>query len=261
MHRKFASIAYSDKYGYAFESGASDSRAEVCDYFRMFETGGDGLTQHSPDWGVNKEYFADYLASLAVALKGKPISTVGGFAVLETADPESETVQWLPDGELIDYVRHEFERRPTDKEILFASSVVYKEGKRRWYSIREQSISSSESKRHDKRYEEVCSEHDGSAKSIYRLLVGQWPDALRAYNVAAAIYDWCRADNDRPYILTPARFLEWTDNYEVADTLHTAYEACRNLCEGYRLLCSGSRGIQNYARHVERQKAKGTNAA
>jgi hypothetical protein len=255
MYRKFASIAHADKYGYAFDSSISGNRAEVSRYFRMFETGGDGLTQHSPCWPVTKEYLADYLASLALALKGHAIATTN-FQYLEQAKEDDDNVQWLPDGELIDSIRHEFERRPSDKEIVFASSVVYKENKRRWYSLREENISSSDSKRFDKRYEEVQTFHDGSAKSMLGILAGEFPDGMRVYNVAAAIYDWCRADNDRPYILTPARFLEWTDKYDEADRIHGAYEACRNICEGYRLCVWGGRQIENYRRSIERQKAQ-----
>jgi len=258
MYRKFASIEFSNKYGYAFDSSVFDSKAQVSDHWRMFETGGDGLTQHSPDWGITREHMADYMASLAVAMKGRLISTTN-FNLLERAcDDDDENVQFLPDGELISYVRHDFECKPTIADIEFAASVRYVEGKYRWYSIKEGRISSSESKRHDKRYEEVRPEHDGSAKSIYGLLVGIFPNALRAYNYAAAIYDWTRAGDSskKPWMLSPAKFLDWTkDSYE-SDRLEAAHYACQSLCEGYRLLNVGAGCIRNYRRQLEHHAAK-----
>ena len=70
MYRKFASIANSAKFGYSFDSDKWEYRVNpfLTQKFRMFETMGDGMTQHSHDWPVTEEYAIDYLFSLAVIL-------------------------------------------------------------------------------------------------------------------------------------------------------------------------------------------------
>ena len=47
MLKKFASIGQPDLFGYVYEFGAWDSNAQIHAHFRMFQTYGDGLTQHS----------------------------------------------------------------------------------------------------------------------------------------------------------------------------------------------------------------------
>ena len=54
--------------------------------------------------------------------------------------------------------------------IKFALSVKYKEGKRQYYSLKEQKISTSDSKRHDKRWEQINEYHDGKFASVMGLL-------------------------------------------------------------------------------------------
>ena len=69
VFRKFASVASPEKYGYAFDSDSWRSPSNGCDVeskFRMFETCGDGLTQHSGDWAVTYDFLSDYLISLSV---------------------------------------------------------------------------------------------------------------------------------------------------------------------------------------------------
>lgn len=70
MRRVFKSIAFPEKYGYAFDSDAWEYRSNpfLTSKFRMFETYGDGLCQHSHDWPVTEEYAIDYLYSLAMVV-------------------------------------------------------------------------------------------------------------------------------------------------------------------------------------------------
>ena len=77
MYKKFASIANSAKFGYSFDSDKWEYRANpfLTQKFRMFETMGDGMTQHSHDWPVTEEYAIDYLFSLAVIILESPVTT------------------------------------------------------------------------------------------------------------------------------------------------------------------------------------------
>ena len=68
MRKLLASQQQPDKYGYLFDTEAFTMSTTVSHHFRMYETYGDGLCQHSGDWPITNEYFADYLASLATAM-------------------------------------------------------------------------------------------------------------------------------------------------------------------------------------------------
>lgn len=157
MLKKFASIAKSNEFAYAYDSQASDIHAPIDCHFRVFKNYGDGLTAHSPDWSVQLDHLADYLASLAQAM--------------------------LDDEELTQNCLFTFSRRPSVKAIEFAASVKFKavEEKdwlkgRRWFSAKKMKVSKAPSKEHDKRYEEVRDIHDGSPKSIFRI----WSGSIRA---------------------------------------------------------------------------------
>ena len=100
MHRKFASIQNPEKYGYAYDSEAFDSNAEVDWHMRMFETYGDGLCQHSGDWPITTHFMPDYLASLATAMMNDP--------------------------ELVERVIFNFCQMPSAKTIAFCASVKWK---------------------------------------------------------------------------------------------------------------------------------------
>jgi hypothetical protein len=170
MLRKFKSIAHEQQFGYAYDSQAWTSNAPIESHFRMFDTYGDGLTQHSPDYSVQVEHLADYLVSLAEAM--------------------------LADAELANELYYTIWQRPDAKHIAWAASVIYKapkEGdwsaKRKYFSAKEMKVSASPLKQYDKRYEEVRDIHDGSPNSIFRILIPEYADGLQKYIYASAIRD------------------------------------------------------------------------
>jgi hypothetical protein len=161
MFRKFKSLAHEQKHGYAYDSQAWDSKAPIESHFRMFETYGDGLCQHSPDYSVQVEFLADYLASPAQAMLG--------------------------DAELANELRFTIWQRPDVKHIAWAASVIYKapkdgdwNHKRTYFSAKEMKLSKAPAKQYDKRYEEVREIHDGSPKSIFRILIPEYADGWSA---------------------------------------------------------------------------------
>ena len=232
MLKKFESIA-GKRHGYSYDSQAFDIHAPIDCHFRMFDTYGDGLCQHSPDWSVQLDHLADYLASLAQAM--------------------------LADEELARNCLFTFSRRPSVKQIEFAASVKFVKSAeprdwlkgRRWFSAKELKVSKAPSKEHDKRYEEVRECHDGSANSIFRILIGEYSSGLEKYLTADAIRDWVLAeDRGGLYMQMPAEFLKWTDDRDKARQLRDAIEACKNITESVRLRSATESCLENYRRSV-----------
>lgn len=238
MFRKFASIAHGKQHGYAYDSQAWDARAPIESHFRMFDTYGDGLVQHSPDYSVQVEYLADYLASLAAAM--------------------------LTDDELAQSLVFTFARRPSVKQIEFAASIVYKapaekdwNKSRRWFSVQEMKVSKAPAKQYDKRYEEVRDIHDGSPSAIYRMVLPEYASGLERYLYADAIREWVLAqDGSGMYMPMTAEFLKWTDDRDKARQLRDAVDACKHITESYRLRAASESAIENFKRQIQPKEAR-----
>jgi hypothetical protein len=235
MLKKFASLAHDKEYAYSYDSQAFDMKAPVNEHFRMFYTYGDGLCQHSHDWPITSEYLADYLASLATIM--------------------------MDDPELTDKVRYTLWNQPSPKEIEFAASIVWKEGqKTKYFSAKELKVSSSDSKRHDKRYEEIRDIHDGTPNSIFRILTPEYADGMQRYIYATTIRNWCLAADGRPWMELPAFFINWTKDRDEARKIMDAYEAARGLVESYQARCSAQSHLENYKRSLPKAQEQ-TDAA
>lgn len=118
----------------------------------QFQTYGDGTTQHSGAWMPQVGSVVDVCLSAAGAIMANP----------EDAAWRSLTL-------------HDIRIRKENLE--FAMSVLYEEGKRRYYSLDQRKISASESKRHDKRWNLIEPCHDGTPGSGLNILMGEcrWP--------------------------------------------------------------------------------------
>lgn len=229
MYRKFPSLGNPLQFGFVYESGAMDIHAEIESRFRMFHTYGDGMTQHSVDWSVRRENLVDYFYSLA--------------SVMAT------------DKELADSCGYLFESGPDVPDIVFASTVLYDEKRKRYYSLKERKVSSSGNKRNDRRWEEVPTWADGTPKSMYRLLLPDYAKGLMALEFATAIHDWVWGigrDKDL-WMETPTRFLEWFTDQDEARRLQSAYEACRNLARAHRLNNHAVSLIEHYKERLVKQ--------
>jgi hypothetical protein len=236
MTRKFASIEHPETYGYLFETDNWSGNAAVDTCFRMFETYRDGLIQHSRDWPITTEYLADYLNSLAQAM--------------------------LTDTELAERMTYTLMRRPSDAEIAFAASVVFKpidedhpwEKKTRYFSIEEKKVSSADSKQYDKRYVRVERAHDGSADAIYSMLIPDYASGLQRLQFAEAIRKWTLDGENRPYMELPARFLKWTESHDKARDMMHALETAQYAAESHRLRCAVESNLASIKRQIERRK-------
>lgn len=233
MLRKFASIAHPTEYGYAYDTDAYNYDAPVEPHFRMYQTYGDGIVQHSGDWPVTWQYFADYCASLAAAM--------------------------LADEDMTNHLRFTFGScRVSDKAFSFAASVVFKpvsaeepwEKKTRYFSISEQKVSSNPAKKYDKRYQRVEYWCDGSANAIYRMVCPDYAGGLDKYHIAAALYDWTHAEDSRPWMPRPSEFLKLTENdLDKSVAIENAWDACVSICRAYNARCTAKSALDNYRRH------------
>lgn len=139
----------------AYVCGHSDALWDACfnarramrlgQFCGWYPTYGDGLTQHGHVCAVLEDQFHEYLGSLAAWLMEHP------------EDLESASDAWPRRG------------RFAQKHLAWAATVK-KTDKRRYYSRSEMKVSSSDNKRHDKRWEEVPDYADGSFESSVRLL-------------------------------------------------------------------------------------------
>ena len=238
MYVKFPSLAHSAEHGYAFESRPEwSSNVQVDRRFRMFQTYGDGMIQHSPDWAITREHMLDYLASLSRAM--------------------------LNSSELTEELRSDFTQRVPLDRLNFAASVKYKTGdedwtKRRYVSIGEQAIVGRKKGEYDKRYEEIQTWMNGSAESMYRLLIAnhtQFPKAMDCYFVAVSIYDWYSADSrNRVWSPRPADLLEWCkDGKSEALAWENAWESCEHIAQAHNSAKRAEIAFRNYMRGLEQR--------
>ncbi len=269
MHRKFISLADPAMTGYAFDSQAYAYDAPVCDKFRMFQTYGDthpngAVTQHSGDWPITREYLADYLASFVAFAINQPDQLTG-----QTENGYDENILGRLQSQLTSGVPH--------KDTLdFCASVIYKPAvdgtrdytKRRYFSISERKISSHASKQHDKRYEEIRDNHDGSPNAIFAMLSKDYYHDLERYALADSIREWFHAQPDysksHHYIGLTAEFLKWfkdaSSPRDSAQQLRKAYSAARALTEAYRLQCQASSDLDSYKQSIRKPVAAETAA-
>ncbi len=218
MRQTFKSLAHFD-IGYAYDSKSDDYRAAIQPHFRVFQTFGDGLTQHSVDSSVNVDLLADYLLSLTAAM--------------------------LVDHDLAKEMQYTLSQRPTEQALRFAATVIYRPGKTRYFSLDQLKISASDSKRHDKRYIEMNEAHDGSPRAMLRVLTPEYAHGFQVYATAEAVRDWLMRNDQHAEL--PACLLKWLDeDRDRARELHRAYTVCCGIAESARLRENAEREIENY---------------
>ena len=255
MRVKFNSIANSGHYGYAYDSEVWESRSNpfLSIKFRMFETYGDGLTQHSPDWAVTEDFATDYLFSLAAAMIENP--------------------------EITNDAVYRFNEKPRPDLLAFAASLIYNPekdsgyGKTRYYSTNLMKVTRNREKAHDDRYKELRDWHTGTPDAIYKMIVPEYSDGLTRWLYANAIREWAGENLKNSFMEMPAVFLEWFkdrsesqhEQYNKARDFRDAVEACQSITESYRLHKTAVQEVENYRdaskRKAEREAAKAAEIA
>lgn len=227
MKFNFPSLANSAKYGYAYDSSAWNG-TETNSSFRMYETYGDGLCQHSGDWSVTLEYLTDYLASLASVM--------------------------LTNEELTREVMYVVCRRPDRSKIDFAASVVWKEsdndyGKRRYYSVGERKIK-SRTAQYDTRYREINKYQDGSRASIYAILTSEYSDGLERFQTWEAIREW-EGEQKKNVPLGENAPVWFAGEYSKYSRLRNALASCRYIADAYQFRLNAEGNLDNYKHFVK----------
>ncbi len=249
MHRKFASIAHPDKYGYTYDSDKWEYRATpfLSATFRMFETYGDGMCQHSTDFPVTEDYAIDYLFSLAAVL--------------------------IEDEELADRLVYEFHQTISIDALKFAASLVYDSAKdaawdkKRYYSMELQKVTRNREKQHDNRYKELNEFQNSTPESIFALLNGEHSNGLQAWQRAERVREWC-ADNlkKNQYMEMPAVYLKWFqgvqhDQYDQARRFRDAFYACQSAADIHRLKKNATQEVEGYRAALKRKADREAQAA
>lgn len=227
----FASIAHPDKYGYKFDSSCYDGTSITSRKFRVFETYGDGMIQHSNDRSVSWELLTDYLQSLAAAM--------------------------LTNEEMAENLAFYLSEIPNPEEIAFAASVVFKESdrewsKRRYFSLKLQKMG-TRTKEHDKRFTEVREWHDGSRASMYRLLCGDalsYSEGFHLYQISESVREW--ADAQKKYIPVGENWPKWlAGDHNAMYSLRAALGTCRAICDAARKVRWAKGVIERYTEDVK----------
>lgn len=204
-------------------------RRGAVDWARQYDTYGDGLTQHSPACGIQKEQLGDFLASLATYL-------LSDSAIEE--DLALVACKW-PE------VNYHINR----KMVIFLGSLRVKEGKEIYYNL-EGKVSSSESKRYDKRWHKVPEHADGTIESIYRLTFHRdgeqdYRDTLTRYAIFAHIRNIVAEETDS-YGTHPRDWLGIEDRY-----FYQAFDAVDNLVSSYRYRDGAQRQLDCYCNNSD----------
>lgn len=140
---RFASLASPDKTGYVL---CTDHQAlwdvnygrDTLSYCSgQYDTYGDGLTAHSSTYGVGKDQFGDYCASLAAWL----LEPAANEYQQKEKDEALKSLAWNWPSPSVERIRWLAALKPAEEK--------------RWYNLSDRKISKSDSKRHDKRWNEV----------------------------------------------------------------------------------------------------------
>jgi hypothetical protein len=225
MFQRFLSICRPE-IGYSLETGRFETAfgRPIARWAFEYKTFGDGLTVHCHPYAVQVENIQDFLVSLA------------GFLLEPRNEEEHDT---LFDGLITNWPRK------TDRALLaFAHSVRYEENKRRFYSRTDRKISAAESKRHDRRWEQIPSWADGSIVSMARVLSGDVGLAvIPSYRLYRDCHEYLREDPDRPWggrrpeeILVIDRDVEY------------GFDAVSELLDAWEGLARASRIVKNYSK-------------
>lgn len=225
MTHRFPSLAQPAKLAYVYDIGHHTGGA-ISSHMRFYETYGDGMVQHSETAPISLGMLTDYLFSLAQAMQA--------------------------DTTLIESCGHELRAGvATNADIEFAFSVIYKEGKTRYYSREQRKVSASPAKRHDKRYEEITSYFDGSLDSAYRVLWRDFYNGIRAYSLMESILRYQNQVHHQ-YLGIAADHLKWNVDRE---RLASAWACATEVVEAEDRRALAARRLRNYQRELDERNA------
>lgn len=161
----------------------------LSDKVGWFDTYGDGDTQHCPTCAVPVDMFGDFCASAATQLLQGPPSQADDLARVLYSEMNYY-------GLSADAVRD-------------AAAVEWKEGKRRYVNRDDNfKVSSSDSKRYDKRWDEICEWMDGSFRAVVGMMKLGGSNFLRTFNELTDLAETYEAVTGR-HAAHPWQILDW----------------------------------------------------
>jgi hypothetical protein len=240
----FPSLMQGDKYGYELHSDGMKyydqmRRSGKCFWVNShagwFETYGDGLVKHSPDIAVPNTQLGDYCLSLANYLLTRP--EFQPFAVRCLQDCVPSTDKW-------------------PQMVRFFADLRYDERKPfRYFSVDWDSfckVSAAESKRHDKRWQPIPSNADGSAEFIWGQIINRYGDATNGafvcYCYRLQFMELCR-EADVYVSQYPRDYLNLADR-----NVDGPVRALQAVIQGAQLLKYAQQTTENILASLERDR-------
>lgn len=258
---RFPSLTNPQETGYTVYANSTETSSDLTrrdgnalsSWAAAWPTYGDGIVQHGPDYPVQGEALGDFCASLATYLVDLPLHA---------------------QQEALELVAKNWPKDVSAEDIRFYRSATHKEGKTRYYSPRERKVSTSESKRHDKRWDAIHERMDGSVKAIVGLfyrheyVAGGLLARLALYRQVKRVLEEQEGQDKAPYCnLATEKDLLGTDQRKNWTTLQ-AFDAVDELVRSYRLRASAERSLEcwrsnqaNRARRAEQAKDGATEVA
>ncbi len=196
---------------------------EVADWVLRFDTLGDGMTQHAPEMSVPTtcDNMTDVLGSLAILCQENP-------AALEM------TAHNWP---MFDEVS-----RP---RVITASKIKYREDKRQYVNVNDLSVSSADSKRHDKRWIEMYSPlDDNRLQTIFQLLNLEHRDlsGIAVYGRYMAIIDTLHDEGAIGCVSIGSIRSEFNDDH--AGLLANSWSALASLVQSHQSRGHADRSLE-----------------
>ncbi len=195
---------------------------EVADWLLRFDTMGDGMTQHAPEMSVPTtcDNMTDVLASLAAVCQDNP-------------DALKMTAHNWP---MFDEVSRQ--------RVITASKIKYREDKRQYVNINDLSVSSADSKRHDKRWIEMYAPlADNRLQTIFQLvnLCHRDLSGIEVYGRYQAILDTLQEEGAIGHVPIGSIRAEFKDDF--TGLLSGAWSALTSLVRSHQAREQANRSL------------------
>lgn len=203
----------------------------LAEWAGKFETLGDGMVQHAPEYPCKPADLTDFCAS----------------TVRHCLDPE------VSDGaDILAAIASQWTTSPFSRDdIAFAMKVKHNPDKKTYYNLGERKVSAAESRRHDRRWVETCEWMKGDVAGVFGILnedKRSLPtlDALARYKV---ILDTMR-EMEGCYYGAPIEFMR-DRGAGLGDFPAMAFESLALLVQSAQLRTNAERYFHQWNRAVE----------
>lgn len=245
MQLRFPSIGRAATTGYVYDTEAwtANNGGILAQEILQYDTMGDGMTAHTPNYPVRIEHAADYLLSFAEYL-------------LSVTDLEE--IKRIYSGvhyrlRFDEWHRESLAFAHSVRYVEYGEDVPYNKRKTHYYSRELKKVSTAEKLKHDRRWEEVPRWADGGVKAMVGLLSGDrftyWLERIwlyeQCYQFKRSLGEWSDSVEELLEIPESAR-----------PYLNTALHSVRSVFKGWELLDAARRGASNYRINLPLEKTE-----